>query len=54
VHEEHTTSGRHVTREVPYPDWVPRAVVKCAKGMSEKQALDSLGPWSLRPTRRCR
>jgi hypothetical protein len=54
VHEEHTTSGRHVTREVPYPDWVPRAVVKCAKGMSEKQALDSLGSWSLSPTRRDR
>ena len=54
VHEEHTTSGRHVTREVPYPNWVPRAVAKCAKDMSEKQALDSLGPWSLRPTNRCR
>ena len=54
VHEEHTTSGRHVTREVPYPDWVPRAVAKCAKDMSEKQALDSLGSWSLRPTNRCR
>lgn len=45
VHEEHTTSGRHVTHEVPFPDWVPQADVKCAKGLSEKQALDSLGPW---------
>jgi hypothetical protein len=51
VHEEHTASGRHIIREVPYPDWVPRAVVECAKSLSEKQALDSLGPW-LRPTRR--
>jgi len=50
VHEEHTASGRHVTREVPFPDWVPAAVVERAKGMSEEEALDSLGPWSLRPT----
>jgi hypothetical protein len=49
VHEEHTASGRHVTREVPFPNWVPPAVVKRARGMSEKEALDSLGPWSRRP-----
>src|SRR6266542_492201 len=52
VHEEHTASGRHVTREVPFPNWVPPAVVKHAKDMSEKEAFDSLGPWSLRPTPR--
>lgn len=52
VHEEHTASGRHVTREVPFPKWVPPAVVKRARGMSEKEAFDSLGPWSLRPKRR--
>ena len=48
VHEEHTASGRHVTREVPYPDWVPRSVVKRAQGLSEQQALESLGAWSSR------
>lgn len=52
VHEEHTASGRHVTREVPFPKWVPPAVVNRARGMSEKEAFDSLGPWSLRPKRR--
>lgn len=52
VHEEHTASGRHVTREVPFPNWVPPEVLEGAKGMSEKEALDALGPWSLRPTRR--
>jgi len=54
VHEEHTTSGRHVTREVLFPNWVPPEVLECAKGMSEQEALDLLGPWSLRsiPTRR--
>lgn len=46
VHEEHTASGRHVTRDVPFPEWVPPAVVERAKGMSEKEALDALGPWS--------
>src|SRR5713101_3096098 len=26
VREIHTSSGRHVTKEVPFPDWVPREV----------------------------
>ncbi|HVS83638.1 MAG TPA: hypothetical protein VHE60_18045 [Pyrinomonadaceae bacterium] len=46
VHEVHTASGRHVTREVPFPKWVPPDVVEHAKGMSEKEALDALGPWA--------
>ena len=49
VHEEHTASGRHVTREVPFPKWVPAGVVKRAKSMSEKEALDALGAWALPP-----
>src|SRR5882672_990994 len=40
VHEEHTTSGRHVTREVQFPKWVPAEVINQAKAMSEKKALD--------------
>jgi hypothetical protein len=46
VHEEHTASGRHVTHEVPFPQWVPPEVVDQAKAMSEKEALSALGPWS--------
>ena len=46
VHEEHTASGRHLTREVPFPQWVPPEVIEHAKGMSEKEALSSLGPWA--------
>jgi hypothetical protein len=46
VHEEHTASGRHITREVPFPKWVPPGVAERAKVLSEKEALDSLGPWS--------
>lgn len=48
VHEEHTASGRHAVREVPFPDWVPLEVARRAKGMSEQEALESLGPWALR------
>ena len=47
VHEEHTTSGRHVTREVPFPKWVPAEVINQAKRMSEKKALDALGPLAM-------
>lgn len=46
VHEEHTASGRHVTREIPFPKWVPPDVVKEAKLMSEKDALAKLGTWA--------
>lgn len=46
VHEEHTASGRHVTREVPFPKWVPASVAKQAKHLSETDALDQLGDWS--------
>jgi hypothetical protein len=46
VHEEHTASGRHVTREVPFPKWVPAKVAAHAKRMSEEEALTALGPWA--------
>ncbi len=47
IHEEHTTSGRHVTRELPFPKWVPAEVINQAKAMSEEKALDALGPWAM-------
>jgi len=49
VHEEHTVSGRHISREVPFPKWVPPGADERAKAMGEEEALDSLGPWSQRP-----
>ena len=51
VREEHTTSGRHVTREVAFPKWVPPEVTEKAKRMSEKEALAALGPWALVPNK---
>jgi hypothetical protein len=46
IHEEHTASGRHVTREVQFPRWVPPEVIDQAKGMSEEEAISALGPWA--------
>ena len=54
IHEEHTVSGRHVTREVPFPQWVPAAVVEQAKKISEKEALNALGVWALAADKRVR
>ena len=46
IREEHTASGRHVTREAPFPKWVPAKVAAQAKRMSEEEALTALGPWA--------
>ena len=52
VREMHTASGRHVSREVPFPKWVPPGVVELARAMSEKEALDSLPSQVLMTTQR--
>jgi len=39
LREVHATSGRHVTKEVPFPDWVPPSVHVAARILSEKAAL---------------
>jgi hypothetical protein len=39
VREGHTKSGRHVTREVPFPDWVPSTVLAAARSLTEESAL---------------
>jgi len=46
VIEEHTASGRHVTHEVPFPNWVPKSVLQQAKKMSVHEALAALGTWT--------
>ena len=46
VREEHTPSGRHATRVVAFPEWVPAEVKAEAKEMSEPDALAALGPWT--------
>jgi hypothetical protein len=39
VREVHTSSGRHATKEVPFPDWVPSSVRAAARALSEEAAL---------------
>ena len=46
VQELHTASGRHVTKEVPFPKWVPRTVSRQASRLSEDAAFSQLGEWS--------
>ena len=43
VHQEHTPSGYHVSREIPFPEWVPREVVDAAGRLSEEDARAALG-----------
>jgi hypothetical protein len=45
IHEVHTASGKHVTKGVPYPQWVPEPVSIEARELSEAAALSQLGPW---------
>ena len=45
LHEEHTESGRHITREVPFPEWVPADVLEEAKKISDADALRAFGAW---------
>jgi len=45
VSQEHTASGRHVNKEVPFPRWVPAEVKKQARSISEAEAIAALGAW---------
>jgi hypothetical protein len=60
ISEEHTPSGRHVSRAVAYPRWVPARVVEEAQRLTEQQASMLLGvvaraaPKSVRPKRAIR
>ena len=46
VWDEHTPSGRHASREIAFPKWVPQAVTERAQKMGEEEALAALGPWA--------
>jgi hypothetical protein len=47
VRQEHTASGRHVNKEVPFPRWVPPEVKKQASSISEEAAIAALGQWAV-------
>ena len=40
--EEHTSSGRHVLKIDPFPNWVPALVTSRACKLTEKAAIDLL------------
>jgi hypothetical protein len=46
IHEVHTDSGKHVTKEIRFPDWVSREVTAEASSLDEKSALAQLEPWN--------
>ena len=43
----HTSSGRHVAKEVAFPKWVPAEILAEAGRLSEGEALRNLGGWCL-------
>jgi hypothetical protein len=43
--EEHTPSGRHMVRTVPYPNWATAEVSRLALKLSEPEAIAQLGAW---------
>jgi hypothetical protein len=43
VCQEHTASGRHVNKEVPFSRWVPAEVTTQASSISEAEAIAALG-----------
>ena len=45
VREEHTASGRHASRAIAFPQWVPPEVLQDADTLSEDEALAAVGAW---------
>lgn len=52
VREEHTASGRHVSRSVPLPQWLPDEVRATAEALTETAAMAALPPWLFAGDRR--
>lgn len=42
IHEEHTPSGRHVTKTIPFPRWVPPQIRTKGAALDEHEALGRL------------
>ena len=45
LREEHSSSGAHRVRSIPFPRWVPTDIRKTAKNLSEEDACRQLGKW---------
>ena len=44
--QEHTPTGAHRTRRIPFPEWVPSEVLQQAARLSVPDAERILAPWS--------
>jgi hypothetical protein len=49
VREQHTSSGRHLSTEVAFPQWVPADILEQAQTSDQQVALAIFGPWLARP-----
>jgi len=45
VRDEHMPSGKHVSRDVAFPQWVPDEVAALARAMDEPAALAAFDAW---------
>ena len=45
VWNEHTASGAHKARTIPFPKWVPGEVLRDAERLSVDEAEKTLSPW---------
>jgi len=45
LQEEHTPSGAHSVRTIPFPRWVPLEVRQAAENIPEEEAHLQLGDW---------
>ena len=45
VWSEHTPTGEHRSRRLPFPEWVPSEVMKRAERLSIAEAEEILSPW---------
>ena len=52
LREEHTPSGAHRVRTIPFPRWVPPEVCQAAENISEEEAHLQLGDWIRRYLRK--
>jgi hypothetical protein len=48
IHEAHTPSGKHISKEVAFSEWVSDALAAQALELGEEQAVSLLGAWSER------
>jgi hypothetical protein len=51
IREEHSASGEHRIKTLPFPKWVPLSARERAKAMSEAEAAAQLGAWVTAPMR---